>query len=43
MVFWRISASLSGFDSEIMAALAARNEEKGGAGVGVGVGLGVVE
>lgn len=39
MVFWRISASLSGFDSEIMAALAARNEEKGG----VGLGLGVVE
>ena len=35
MDFWRISASLSGFDSEIMAALAARNEGTGGVGVGV--------
>lgn len=35
MDFWRISASLSGFDSEIMAALAALNEGKGGVGVGV--------
>ena len=33
MDFSRISASLSGFDSEIMAVLAARNEGNGWVGV----------